>query len=342
MESFDRRRIWNGRLYNADEMGNVKPLVSEDSDDEKNTVLGHLNILLKYFQKMLIIPDQPDTQNIYINKVQNLLFDLMEKEMLEYMTPRKGFSRAKISNGHQLSVSQVYNFLQLSDEFRQELQLEESPLKTKLRMTHKELWCQKASDEELMVDFLKGMDFSGCEPRGDLNVSAIHQGHGKWKVELKSIAQLKPRLGRDALNFSVVTKVLPGENSRFETRVFEDSCCQIFDLNEDDEECPQHTFYLEGVQADRDFLQIVVYDHSATGVCKIFRAISLMPLEKEFEGHVPMFSCPSPTKSDAVWSALCSRARIKEVGKVGRFVRSVKNYAFERRIPFVKLPDSCI
>ena len=321
-----QRLIKKGRLYNADEDGNIKPLVAEDSDEEKDTLLGYLNILLKYFETMLSIPDKPDTQYIYINKIKNMLFDCMEKELLKY--------------NKKMSLIQFDKALQLAMDFRQNLQLEESP---ELKMARKKSWCTQASDAELMANFLSSLDFSECEQRGDFKLSVTNQGNGKWKVELKSIANLKPRMGKE-LNFSLVMKLLPQMDKlqRFETRVYYDSCI-IFDIADDDQEANNFQFYFEGVEKARDnFLQFVIYDHSKTQTNKIFRAIHLMSLDKDFDGQVQLFSFPVPSSSDPTWRALCSRATMNPAGKIGQFVSGVKYYAFERRIPSIQLPAKCI
>ena len=340
-----QRLIKKGRLYNADEDGKIKPLelVAIDSDEEKDTLLGYLNILLKYFETMLSIPDQPDTQNIYINKIKNLLFDSMEEELLKHN--KNNFSKMKevlncfTDNGYLIQFEQA---LQLAQDFRQELQLGESP---GLKMAQKERDLEKASDDELIASFLGSMDFSECERRGDFNLSVTNQGHHQWKVELKSIAKLKPRMGKE-LNFSLVMKLLPQMDNaqRFETRVYNDALDMIFDMVDEGDE--EFQFYFEGVAKSPDnFLQFVIYDHSKTQTNKIFRAMHIMSLDKDFDGQVQLFSCPLPSSSDPTWRALCSRAKKKPAGKISRFVKGVKDYAYERRRSF-QLPAarklSCI
>ena len=317
-------RIEKKRFYNADEDGNIKPLVRMDADEEKETLLGYLNILLKYFDTNLCIENEEHALSVkYQHGIKNKLFDVMEDEMVTYLDKK-----------HRSPLPQIYQALEETKYFRCEVALEESP---KIKNALKKQWCQKAANSELILDLYKSLDFNMGEKRGELSLSIEPENHF-WTVSLKSIKDLKPRLGKEELDFSLALKLLPSGTQRFETEMFENLNDALFDLMDN----VQYQFKFEG--SSEDLLQIVLYDHSETRTNKIFRAIGVLPLEK-MDGKVDLMSFPVRTSSSGAdspslmdypcWIELHSRHRKRP----NKLVTSVKNYAGERRMADFRTAD---
>ena len=338
-----RSRIKKKQFYNADEDGNIKPLVRMDADEEKDTLLGYLNILLKYFDTNLCIENEEPSLSVkYQHGIKNKLFDIMEDEMVAYID-KKGGRRGSLQHTIKDFVDcvplksplpQIYQALEETKYFRCEVALEESP---KIKNALKKQWCQKAANSELILDLYKSLDFTKGEKRGEINLS-IEQNNPFWTVTLKSVKDLKPRMGKEELDFSLALKLLPAGTQRFETIMFENLNDALFDLMDD----VQYQFDFEG--NPDDLLQVVLYDHSETRTNKIFRALCVLPLNK-MDGKLDLMSFPVRTSSSGVdspslmdypsWIELHSRHRKRP----NNLVTSIKNYAGERRMTHFKTAD---
>ena len=87
-----------------------------------------------------------------------------------------------------------------------------------------------------------------------MNLSIQPISDQNWKVTLKSVKDLKPRLGKEELDFSIALKILPEARQRIETKMYEDLNNVLFDLMDD-----PYQFDFEG--GPDDLLQIGEVSH---------------------------------------------------------------------------------
>ncbi len=188
-------------------------------------------------------------------------------------------------------------------------------------------------------------------------------------VALKSVHGLKPRPGKDEVNFSLDISVISnGTGNCCETRsteVFKKQAFKLFDLQGDEDYAGpdshnQDTFQFcldEAAFGRRNahklapFIQICLFDHSVTMSNKIFRGVAFMScqevppitrLDQLFANDgsqgllhklkfSPMPKLGNDEENDIFWKELKSRSSHDSAAK--HFVRDHNAYANESRIP---------
>ncbi len=339
---------------------------SQDKDAPNQTLLDYIDSLLAYFKHHLNLDacnfdemGNSKLTNDFNKRIRTHLFQVHEDELL----------RPVDKNKNKANTKKLFVAVEDTVRFMRKISLKESSRMAKAR---KDLWLSAIESADLISHYLANLDqvHENCK----LGDGASNEGVIRFAaaildneviVSLKSIHGLKPRPGKESVNFSLKVGLVPvlGIDSYCVkiTPVFKDQCFRLFDLQGDNEQNKkqgevQFHFSLNNSSVDRKnshklapFIQICLFDHSVTMTNKIFQGAAFLSVSspeirrvttleqfvkvdgENFIHSLNFKLLPPIVEDDQYWTELKSRSD----SPAKQFVTDHRAYANKNRIPTV-------